>query len=75
RYSRRIIRFDLTKNCILGLVATVAIIFIGVLAFLLYHRVKQIINSAKATAESVKGISSSISEAVSRPPDHWTYLN
>ena len=52
---------------ILGLGATAAIIFIGVLVFLLYRKLRPILNSVKATTKTVENISSSVEEEVSRP--------
>ena len=53
--------------CILGLGATLAIIFIGVLALLLYLKLRPILNSFKTTAQTVENISSCVEEEVSRP--------
>lgn len=52
---------------ILGLGATVVLIFIGVLAFLLYRKFRPILNSLKATTKTVENISSTVEEEVSRP--------
>ncbi len=52
---------------ILGLGATVVLIFIGVLAFLLYRKLRPILNSLKATTKTVENISSTVEEEVSRP--------
>ena len=53
--------------CIFGLGATVAIIFIAVLVFLLYRKLKPILDSLKATTKTVENISSCVEEEVSRP--------
>ena len=52
---------------ILGLGATIVIVFIGVLAFLLYRKLKPILDSLKATTKTIKNISSCVEEEVSRP--------
>ena len=53
--------------CILGFGATVVIIFIGVLAFLLYRRLRPILDSLKATTKTMQDISSCVEEEVTRP--------
>ena len=53
--------------CILGLGATVVIIFIGVLAFLAYRKLRPILNSLKATARTIENISSCVEEEISKP--------
>ena len=53
--------------CIFSLGAIVVIIFIGVLAFLLYRKLRPILNSLKATTKTVENISSCVEEEVSRP--------
>lgn len=52
---------------ILGLGVTVVVIFMGVLAFLFYRKVKPILDSIKTTTKTIENISSSIEEEVSRP--------
>ncbi len=52
---------------IFGIGATVVIIFIGVIAFLLYRKLRPILNSLKATTKTVESISSTVEEEVSRP--------
>ena len=52
---------------IFSLGATIVIIFIGVLAFLLYRKLRPILNSLKATTKTVENISSTVEEEVSRP--------
>ena len=46
--------------CIFGLGATVVIIFIGVLAFLLYRRLKPILDSVIATTKTMENIASCV---------------
>lgn len=53
--------------CIFGLGATVAVIILVVLAFLLYFRLVPILNSLKATSKVVENISSYVGEEVAKP--------
>ena len=53
--------------CIFSLGATVVIIFIGVLAFLLYRKLRPILDSLKATTRTMQDISSCVEEEVTRP--------
>ena len=53
--------------CVLGFGATVVIIFIGILAFLLYRKLRPILDSIKAVTKTVENISSTVEEEVSRP--------
>jgi uncharacterized membrane protein len=53
--------------CIFGLGATVAAIILVVLAFLLYFRIRPILDSIKATSQTVANISSSVEEEVAKP--------
>ena len=52
---------------ILGVGATVVIIFIGVLAFLLYRKLRPILNSVKSVTKTVENISSCVEEEMSGP--------
>jgi hypothetical protein len=52
---------------ILGFGVTIVIICIGILAFMLYRKVKPILDSAKSTAKRVENISTAVEEEVSRP--------
>ena len=52
---------------IFGVGATIVIILIGVLAILLYRKLKPILNSLKAVTKTVENISSTVEEEVSRP--------
>lgn len=56
--------------CIFGLGATIAIVFIAVLAFLLYRKIRPILNSVKATTKTVEDISSCVEEEVAKPLIH-----
>ena len=53
--------------CIFGLGATVAIVFIGVLAFLLYRKIRPVLDSLKATTKTVENISSCVEKEVATP--------
>jgi len=53
--------------CIFGLVAAGALIFIAVLSFLLYRRVRVILDSVKATSRTIQGISSYVGDEVVKP--------
>ena len=53
--------------CIFCLGATVVIIFIGILVFLFYRRLKPILDSVKATTKTVENISSCVEEEVAGP--------
>ena len=53
--------------CILGFGATAVIIFIGILAFLLYLKLRPILDSIKAVTKTAENISSTVEEEVSRP--------
>ena len=53
--------------CILGFGVTIVAIFIGLLAFLLYRKLRPILDSVKAATKTVENISSCVEEEVSRP--------
>ena len=53
--------------CVLGFGATVVILFIGVVVFLLYLKLKPILDSVKATTKTVEKISSAVEEEVAGP--------
>ncbi len=52
---------------IFGLVAAGVLIFIAVLSFLLYRRVRVILDSVKATSKTIQGISSYVGDEVVKP--------
>ena len=52
---------------ILGLGVTIVVIFIGILALMMYLKLKPILNAAKSTAKRVENISATVEEEVSRP--------
>ena len=53
--------------CIFGLVATGVFIFIAVLAYSLYRRVRPILESIKTTSATIEGISSCVGQEVVKP--------
>ena len=53
--------------CIFGLVAAGVLIFIAVLSFLLYRRVRVILDSVKATSKTIQGLSSYVGDEVVKP--------
>lgn len=53
--------------CIFGIGATAAAIIFTVLAFVVYFRVKPILDSMKTTARAVENISTSVEEEVVKP--------
>lgn len=53
--------------CIFGVVATVVLVFLAVLGYSLYRRLKVVLNSAKATAKTVEGISTYVGDEVMKP--------
>ncbi|MBC8477154.1 MAG: hypothetical protein H8D49_02310 [Dehalococcoidia bacterium] len=52
---------------ILGFGVTIVVIFIGVLALMLYRKLKPILDSARSTVKRVENISATVEEEVSRP--------
>ncbi len=52
---------------ILGFGATIVVISVGVLAFMLYRKLRPILDSVKSTAKRVENISTTVEEEVSRP--------
>ena len=53
--------------CIFGLGVTVAVIFLAVLAFMLYRRLRPVLESLKATTKTVENLSSCVEVEVARP--------
>ena len=53
--------------CIFGLGATVAVIILVVLAFILFIRIQPILKSLKTTTRTVENISSCVEEEVVKP--------
>lgn len=53
--------------CIFGLGATVALIFLAVLVFLLYRRLRPVLDSLEATTKTVETLSSCVEAEVAKP--------
>ena len=53
--------------CIFGLVGTVVLIFIATLSYKVYRRTKSILDSAKTTSGTIRGISSYVGDEVVKP--------
>jgi len=53
--------------CVVGLVATGVFIFIAVLLFLLYRRVRAILDSVKATSRTIQDVTSYVGDEVVKP--------
>lgn len=60
--------------CISGLVVTCVVIFIAVLAYLLYNRAKSVLNSAEAIATTVREITSMVKDEVVNPVAQFVAL-
>ncbi len=52
---------------IFGISATIATIILAILAFVLYSRLKPILDSVKKTTDSISRITSSVEDAVAKP--------
>jgi hypothetical protein len=53
--------------CISGLVITVVVIFIAVLAYLLYSKMRPILDSMKATSATLQEITTTVKDEVVKP--------
>jgi hypothetical protein len=53
--------------CIFGLAATLSIVFVAVLAFMVYRQLRPVIKSIKATARRVEDITSSVESEIFKP--------
>ena len=53
--------------CIAGLVITVVVVLFGVIAYLLYTRVRGILNSVQATSANIEEISSTVKDEIVQP--------
>ncbi len=51
----------------LGFGATIVVISVGILAFMLYRKLRPILDSVKSTAKRVENISTTVEEEVTRP--------
>ena len=60
--------------CISGLVVTVVVIFIAVLAYLLYNRARSVMDSIKATSATINEISSAVRDEIVKPVLQWVTL-
>ena len=60
--------------CISGLVVIVVVIFIAVLAYLLYNRARSILDSVKATSATINEISSALRDDIIKPVLQWVAL-
>ena len=60
--------------CISGLVVTVVVIFIAVLAYLLYNKAKSLMDSIKATSATINEITSAVRDEIVRPVLQWVSL-
>jgi hypothetical protein len=60
--------------CISGLVVTLVVIFIAVLAYLLYNRARTLMDSIKATSATINEISSAVRDEVVKPVLQWVTL-
>jgi hypothetical protein len=52
---------------IYGLVATGVLVFLAVLGYLLYRRVRSVLDSVRATSRTVQGISSYVGDEAVKP--------
>ena len=53
--------------CISGLVVTAVVIFIAVLAYLLYNKARSLMDSIKATTATINEISSAVRDEIVKP--------
>lgn len=53
--------------CIFGLSSTVVVLFIGLLVFICWRRVRPIIDSVKTTTRTVENLTSAVEEQVAEP--------
>jgi hypothetical protein len=53
--------------CISGLVITVVVIFIAVLAYLLYSKMRPVLDSMKATSATLQEITTTVKDEVVKP--------
>lgn len=60
--------------CIAGLVITGMVILIGVLSYLLYNRLRAVLNSVEATSATIHEISSAVRDEVVKPVVQLTSL-
>jgi hypothetical protein len=60
--------------CIWGLVMTVVVIFIAVLAYLLYSKMRLVLDSMKATSATLHEITSTVKDEVVKPAVQFVTL-
>ena len=60
--------------CIAGLVITVVVIFLGVLAYLLYSKIKPVLTSMEATSATLQEITSTVKDEVVKPAVQFATL-
>ena len=60
--------------CVWGLVATLVVIMVGVLSFLLYRKLKPILNSLEATSNTINDITATVRDEVVAPVVQITAL-
>jgi hypothetical protein len=60
--------------CISGLVVTVVVIFIAVLAYLLYNKARSVMDSIKATSATINEITSAVRDEIVKPVLQWVSL-
>jgi hypothetical protein len=60
--------------CISGLVITIVVIFVAILAFLLFRRVQPILSSLKTTTATVQEITSTVKDEVIKPISQFAAL-
>ena len=53
--------------CVWGLIATLLLIFVAVILFLLYKKAKVVLNSIENTSETINRISSTVETQVIKP--------
>jgi len=60
--------------CIWGLAMTVVVIFIAVLAYLLYSKISLVLDSMKATSATLREITSTVKDEVVKPAVQFVTL-
>ena len=53
--------------CILGFGTTIVAVFVGIIVFLLFRKLKPVLDSLKSTTKTVENISSCVEEEVAKP--------
>jgi hypothetical protein len=60
--------------CISGLVVTVVVIFIAVLSYLLFRKIRPVLDSMKATSATLQEITSTVKDEVVKPAVQFVTL-